>query len=101
MKVEFEFESYLFEWDEEKAKKNWQKHKVHFETAAKVFLDDYRIDDFDEFHSDDEERRKIIGRVENILVVIYTERGDKNRIISARTANKQEREDYYGQFYSL
>ena len=57
------------------------------------------VEEVDENHSDFEDRYKIIGRVEKILVVIYTERGDKNRIISARTANKKETEDYYEQFY--
>ena len=99
MKVEFEIGDLKFEWDSEKAEKNWKKHRIYFETAARVFLDDFRIDDLDELHSDDEERRKIIGRVEKILVVIYTERDDRNRIISARQADKDEREDYYGQFY--
>jgi len=50
-------------------------------------------------HSDFEDRYKIIGKVENILVVIYAERGDFVRIISARDAEKSEKEDYYGQFY--
>jgi len=99
VKVEFEIGDLKFEWDSEKAEKNWKKHRIYFETAARVFLDDFRIDDLDELHSDDEERRKIIGRVEKILVVIYTERDDRNRIISARQADKDEREDYYGQFY--
>lgn len=53
---------------------------------------------YDELHSDDEDRIKIIGMVENVLTVIYTERGEKNRIISARHADKKERNDYYGQF---
>lgn len=70
-----------------------------FSIAARVFLDEFRIDELDELHSDDEERRKIIGRVEKILVVIYTERGDRNRIISARQATKKEMGDYYEQFY--
>ena len=99
MNVFYELGDYKFEWDSEKAEKNWQKHKVYFETAAKVFLDDNKIDEFDEFHSDFEDRNIIIGRIEKILVVIYTERGDRNRIISARLATKREQEDYYGQFY--
>ena len=88
-----------FEWDEEKAEKNWKKHKVAFEDAALVFFDDNRLDDYDELHSDFEDRFKIVGKVENILTVIYTERGENYRIISARLANKQEQEDYYEQFY--
>ena len=98
---DFEVGEYVFEWDDEKAEINKRKHKVMFSIAAKVFLDDYRIDDYDELHSDDEERRKVIGRVGKILVVIYTERGEKIRIISARPANKKEQEDYYGQFSHL
>ena len=98
MTVYYELGDYKFEWDSEKAEINFKKHKVRFETAAEVFLDDYRIDDFDEVHSDDEDRYKIIGRVEKMLVVIYTERGDTNRIISARLATKREEADYYEQF---
>ena len=98
---DFEVGEYIFEWDDDKAEINWQKHKVYFETAARVFLDDNRIEDYDELHSDFEERRKVIGRVGKILVVIYTERGENYRIISARTANKKEKEDYYGQFSCL
>ena len=95
MDINFELGEYKFVWDAEKAEKNFKKHKVKFETAAEVFLDEFLIEDYDEFHSDDEDRIKIIGKVENILVVIYTERGDRNRIISARPANKKEREKYY------
>lgn len=98
MDINFELGEYKFVWDSEKAKINWKKHKVKFQNAAMVFLDDYRIEDHDELHSDDEDRIKIIGEVEGILVVICTERGNRKRIISARFANKHEKEDYYGQF---
>ena len=56
------------------------------------------IDDYDEEHSYDEDRIKIIGMVDKILVVIYTERGERYRLISARLANKREVKKYYGQF---
>ena len=98
MDIEFDLGDYKFIWDAEKAKINKKKHKVSFETAAEVFLDDYKFDDYDELHSDFEDRYKIIGRVENILTVIYTEREDRNRIISARRATKSEEEKYYEQF---
>ena len=81
-----------------KLKKNLRKHGVNFEDATLAFFDENLMEDFDDFHSDDEERFKIIGRVEKILVVIYTERGERNRIISARTATKKEMRDYYEQF---
>ena len=89
MNVIFEIGDHKFEWDSEKAEINLKKHKVAFEEASRIFLDEYRIDDYDELHSDDEERVKTIGFVRNVLAVIYTERGDRNRIISARRANKR------------
>ena len=97
---EIEIEGLIIEWDDNKAALNWKKHKIYFEDAARVFLDDNRIDEFDEEHSDFEERRKVIGMVENILFVVYTERGEKLRLISARNATRKEKEDYYGQFYN-
>lgn len=97
--MNFELVDLKFVWDSEKAEKNWQKHGVKFRNAALAFFDENLIEDYDDFHSDDEERYKIIGKVEKILVVIYTERGDRNRIISARLADKRERSDYYEQFY--
>ena len=95
---EFEIGGLQFEWDDEKYKINVKKHDIKFETAARAFLDENLIDDYDFEHSEDEDRIKIIGKVEKVLVVIYTERGEKLRIISARLANKKERNDYYGQF---
>ena len=97
--IKFEIGSYKFIWDEEKNKINKKKHGISFKVAARVFLDKNRIDDLDELHSDFEERIRIIGRVEKILTVIYTERGERNRIISARQATKEEEEEYYEQFY--
>ena len=99
MNVDFSLGGYKFEWDSEKAKINKKKHGISFETAARVFLDKYRMDNYDEFHSDDEDRMKLIGMVDKVLVVIYTERENKNRIISARQATKFERNEYYEQFY--
>ena len=97
---EIELEGLIIEWDDNKAALNWKKHKIYFEDAARVFLDDNRINEFDEEHSDFEERRKVIGMVENVLFVVYTERGEKLRLISARNATRKEKEDYYGQFYN-
>ena len=62
---------------------------VHFELGEYKFVWD----------SEKEDRIKVIGRVDKILTVIYTERGDRNRIISARTATKDEVNRYYEQFY--
>ena len=98
---EIQIENYLVEWDDEKAKLNKKKHGISFETAARVFLDKNLVDDYDELHSDEEERIKVIGRVGKILVVIYTERGEKYRLISARQATKKEEDVYYGQYSYL
>lgn len=98
MDVNYELGDLKFVWDREKAEINRIKHKVVFELAARVFLDENRFDDYDEFHSDDEERVKTVGRAGKILAVIYTERGDRNRIISARQATRKEEAEYYGQF---
>lgn len=97
---EIELEGLIIEWDDTKAEINRKKHNVTFEMAAQVFLDEFLIDDYDENHSDDEDRIKVIGMVDKVLVVIYTECGEKYRIISARNADKRERRKYYGQFIS-
>ena len=99
MDVNYELGDYKFVWDSKKAEINRKKHGVSFETAARVFLDKNSYDDYDEFHSDFEDRIKIVGRVGKILAVIYTERGDRNRIISARRADNEEEAQYYEQFY--
>lgn len=86
-----------FEWDEEKAKLNLKKHGIPFETAAKVFLDENRIEIYNEAHSNiNEERYITIGLADEILFVVYTERHPKIRLISARLASSREREVYYG-----
>lgn len=85
----------VFEWDDEKNRINIHKHKVDFNDAAKVFSDENRIEWLDTKHSDEEDRYITIGRVDEILFVIYTEREDRTRLISARMANKSERRKYY------
>ena len=85
----------LFEWDDEKAAANFIKHGVTFDTAAKVFGDENRIEEYDMVHSIDEDRWKVIGMVGKILMVAYTERGEYIRLISAREATAKERRNYY------
>ena len=85
-----------FEWDEEKAKANVSKHGVSFDEAKTVFDDPLYVDFFDPDHSDDEERYIIVGHSERnrLLVVSYTERGRRTRLISAREATRQEQDAY-------
>ena len=85
-----------FEWDEEKAERNFKKHGVLFETAVKVFSDENRIEIYDEAHSIDEERYITIGLAGDVLFVVYTERHPRIRLISARLATARERKVYYG-----
>lgn len=91
-------EGYPVEWDEQKNEINKKKHGISFETAALVFADEDRIEYFDKLHSIDEDRYVVLGKVRDILFVVYTEREDASRIISARIANARERGIYYGNY---
>ena len=94
-------ESRIFEWDEEKAQINKNKHGISFEQALKVFEDKNRLEEIDEKHSDEEIRYVTIGRVNDILCVVYTERAENTRLITARRANKKERTRYLCQWLEL
>ena len=84
-----------FEWHVVKAEANVLKHGVDFPTATRVFLDPHRIEREDTRTSYRETRLEVIGMVgEQVLVVIYTPRADRIRIISARKANRRERGAY-------
>lgn len=84
----------LVEWDDKKAAINKQKHGISFETATMVFADENRIERRDDKHSQDEDRWQVIGMVDDILFVVYTERGEAARIIMAREASSKERREY-------
>ncbi|MGL5078144.1 MAG: BrnT family toxin [Waterburya sp.] len=85
-----------FEWNEDKAILNIKKHGVDFETATTVFKDPLALIFDDTWHSIGEPREIIIGRDQNyrLLLVCFTERNDRIRIISVRIATKKERQDY-------
>jgi hypothetical protein len=82
------------EWDPKKATANLKKHGVDFADAATVLHDERAITIRDDEAS--EERYVTIGidALGNVLVVVYTWRGDRPRLISARAATPQEREQY-------
>ena len=84
-----------FEWDTEKAYINIVKHHVDFTDAAAVFDDPNRKEWYDVAHSLTEERYVTIGKVRDILFVVYTMRWERIRIISARKATPYERRLYY------
>ncbi len=85
-----------FEWDEEKALANQQKHGVSFEEAATVFANPLAAIFDDPDHSQDELREIVVGHSDRnrVLIVSFTERGGAVRIISARAATPRERKDY-------
>lgn len=90
---------FVFEWDLEKAESNYRKHGISFETASQVFDDPFAIEVIDPLSDEyGEERVLITGQAQSlIVVVVYTEREDHIRIISARRATKNEHDEYYRQ----
>jgi uncharacterized DUF497 family protein len=87
-----------FEWDDSKAETNFQKHGVRFSEAATIWQDEHSLEIPDPEHSKQEDRwiRLGISRNANVLVVVYVEKieGERIRIISARRANKIEEKQY-------
>ena len=85
-----------FEWDQDKARSNLEKHDVGFEEAASVLLDPNSLTVFDNAHSVDEDRWLTIGYSQalRLLLVVTTEREPATRIISARKATLGERTIY-------
>jgi uncharacterized protein len=83
-----------YQWDKNKAAANLLKHGIDFADAVSVFSDNLAITTPDERF--DEERFITIGldALGRVLVVVYTWRGQKIRLISARPATRQERRQY-------
>ncbi len=90
-----------FEWDSAKAAANVRKHGVSFEEARTVFEDDEALIIPDPAHSVGEERFVLLGlsAALRVLVVVHCERegGAVIRIVSARKADRGERDDYASQ----
>jgi uncharacterized protein len=86
----------VFEWDPEKARENEQKHGVAFPEASEIFDDEHSSSVRDPNHSVSEERYLIFGTSKQgkHLVVAYTERGERIRLISARHMTTRERKAY-------
>lgn len=85
-----------FESDPVKSELNLKEHGVSFDEATTIFRDTLSITISDPDHSDYEDRFIDIGMSHRmqLLVVSYTERKDKIRIISARRATRAERKNY-------
>jgi len=82
----------LFEWDERKRRSNLAKHLIDFQDAGQVF-DGPVFEKVQRRHGED--RILAIGLMQDVeIVVIYTIRGNRRRIISARRAHRDERQAY-------
>ena len=95
MEIVYRLQGAEFEWDENKAQSNIQKHGVTFEEAAEVFFDPFHQTG-DASSDKNETRDFIIGYTfsQRLLLAVYTERSDRTRIISARSATRVERKVY-------
>ncbi len=90
------YEDEYFCWSKAKASKNAKKHKITFQHACAVFRDtlaEHIVDDRADYG---EERWNVTGHDNNanVLVVSYTWRGGKQRIISARKAEPDEEREF-------
>jgi uncharacterized DUF497 family protein len=84
-----------FEWDEDKATGNIRKHLVAFDEAVRSFTDMHSLQYVERSMNYGEERFVSIGMSNGILYfVVYTEREDVIRLISARRATRAEQRDY-------
>jgi uncharacterized protein len=87
-----------FQWDDAKAAGNYAKHGVTFEAARDVFEDPFAIEQLDDRYNYGQERWTILGMAQDrLLLVAYTTRKDRIRIISARAAEPYERREYHEQ----
>jgi len=86
----------VFEWDPVKARANLRKHKVSFDEASTIFSDPLALEIHDPLHSELEDRFVMVGTSlrRRLLVVVFTERIDTIRLISARKATHRERKQY-------
>ena len=87
-----------FEWDEIKNQINQAKHGVSFEEAKTEFYDEQALLEYDELHSENEDRFRILGCSDrgNVLLVVHCLRENETiiRIISSRKATATERAGY-------
>jgi uncharacterized DUF497 family protein len=85
-----------FEWDPGKAAANLQRHGVSFEEAVTVFQDPLAKVHADPDHSESESREILIGHSSQhrLLLVSFTDRQGRIRLISAREVTRGERRDY-------
>jgi uncharacterized protein len=85
-----------FEWGARKNALNIKKHGIPFAYATRVLLDEQRLERIDDRENYGEIRFVTIGLIDDHeIVVVYTMREDRVRIISAREADQHEIEAYW------
>jgi len=85
------------DWDENNKVKNTLKHAVSNSECEECFLNSYKFFFSDKTHSTKKEKRWILFSKtleERVLVIVFTVRGKKFRVISARNASRKERKIY-------
>ncbi len=94
MHVSYWFQGTEFEWDDAKARANYDKHGVAFDEAVEVFFDPFHVSG--DATRGEEERQFMIGYSlsQRLLLTVYTDRFQRLRIISARPATRAERRVY-------
>ena len=84
-----------FEWDDEKARHNREKHGISFEEAKAVFRDPFALEFLDTRFDYGEERFITIGMsAKGVLTAVNTQRDERIRLISARRATRGEADAY-------
>jgi len=85
-----------FIWDKGNLDKNWHKHEVKTKECEEIFFDENKKIAKDKLHSNGEKRFIILGKTKKhrLLYLVFTMRGKKIRVISARDTNKKERKLY-------
>jgi uncharacterized DUF497 family protein len=87
-----------FEWHHAKARSNYAKHGVTFDTAKRAFADPFAVEVLDDSADFGEERFLLIGMVDGqLLSVVYTPRQGRHRLITARRATNDEQDHYFTQ----
>ena len=94
MPTRYWFQGTEFEWDDEKARSNYDKHGVTFDEAIEVFFDPFCVSG--DATRGDEERQFVIGYSlsQRLLLTVYVDRFERLRVISARPATRAERRLY-------
>jgi len=87
-----------FQWDAGNSQKNWRRHEISQLECEQIFFDHRLLVTVDLKHSGDEQRFFALGRTDASrgLAVVFTLRGKRIRVISARPMSPSERRQYVG-----